>query len=141
MRYFVFIAVLLVSALPACRGASRENAFEGTLGDAMIEFIENVEELAGDMTAIDSVGDCRDAESRIEGRVETLRRLHPIVDTFTAETWKEMPQGLIERRDQALRSFNQEAVRVLLDRDRAAVLRHALRDVPSLIYPSRRERG
>jgi hypothetical protein len=138
MRFFsrllLSILIVTVTALTGCRGRTEDAAFDGTLGDAMAEFIAAIEGLADDLSTIGDVNDCRAAKGSIEEHVRLLRRLSPIVAVLDAETWKGMPRTVIERRDYAVRSFNREAVRVLVDRDRAQVLRVVVGEVPSLIY-------
>jgi hypothetical protein len=133
-RFLLAIALVTTAAPAGCHEPSGGRPFDGTLGDAMVEFVAAIEGLSADLAGVDDIADCRAVKPSIERRMRLLRRLSPIVASLGAETWKGMPQGIVDRRDEALRAFNREAVRVLLDRERAAVLREVVGEAPPLIY-------
>jgi hypothetical protein len=110
-----------------------DGPYEGTVGDAMIDFIATIDEIAEILADVDSVEDCESAKAPLAERVERLRGIHELVGDFSSETWDRMPSSLGKSRRAATRRFNAEAVRVLLDRPRARVLGEVLLDVPDLI--------
>ncbi len=111
----------------------RSAEYDGTVGDAMIDFIDTVEEIAEILADVDSIEDCESVKASLAARVERLERIHALVGGFTAQTWQRMPSSLAESRASAMRRFNAEAARVMLDNRRARVLRDVLRNVPDLL--------
>jgi hypothetical protein len=139
MRTLLVVSLLVFSGT-ACLGERGETAYQGTLGDAMAEHIETIENLGMDLSSIHDVDDCRAARSTLIERVATLRRLQRVVGLTDVATWKSMPQSLEERRETAVRKFNAEGFRVFRDGPKAALLRDVLAEVPALIYPEYRDK-
>jgi hypothetical protein len=133
------VATLELASVLGCNGETTEqadlSAYDGTVGDAVIEFVDTIGALADILADIDDLEDCDEAQQPIAFQVNRLRDLHRLIGGMSVEVWAEMPRSLDEKRRAAIRRFNAEAVRVLINRERAAVLRDVIADVPALIYP------
>ena len=141
VRAFV-LSLLAAAFLVGASACSREPAgqeageaaYEGTIGDAMADFVEAIEAMADILSDVQSLEDCAGAKAPLEAQVERLRGLHGVVGSLSLQSWARMPRSLDDRRRAALTRFNAEAVRVMIKRERGLVLREVFSDVPSLIY-------
>lgn len=112
------------------------SSYPGTRGDAMLEFVQVVEDISDSLAVIDSVERAEKSLPTISGQVGQLEKLHGIVGASSAKAWSAMPSGIGGRREEAILRFNAQAVRVLMDRERAAVLRETVGRVqPLLVTP------
>lgn len=132
----ILATTIALVALVGCNSESSDDApYDGTLGDAMIEFVDTVGALADILSDINNLDDCHEARGPISYQVKRLRQLHGVVGSMSVKTWAEMPRSLDEKRRAEIRRFNAEAVRVLIKQERGVVLRDLIEDVPALIYP------
>ena len=134
----VFATFALVTVL-GCNSETTEQAdraaYNGTAGDAVIEFVDTISAVADILADIDDLDDCHKAKEPLAFQVSRLRELHGIIGGMSAKAWAKMPRSLDAKRRAAIRRFNAEAVRVLIERERGAALRDVIADVPALIYP------
>lgn len=135
----LILSVILPLAIVGAAGCSRESAnqsaYEGTVGDGMIAFIDTIDALADILASIQSLEDCAEAKAPLTYQIDRLRELHGVVGSLSVQSWAQMPRSLDKRRRAAINRFNAEAVRVMIKRERGTALRDVIVDVPALIYP------
>lgn len=130
------LALALVVAAACDEGRPPETpSYEGTVGDAVIEFVDTIGAMADILADIDDLEDCKQAKEPLALRVSRLRETHAVIGDLSPQAWAQMPRSIDERRQEAIRRFNAEAVRVMIERERGLLLRDVIIDVPTLIYP------
>ena len=138
LKSLMYVTLLAASIMlsTACNDqAAESSSYEGTVGDGMLEFVDTIDALADILADIQSVDDCAEAKAPLNYQIGRLRELHGVVGSLSVQSWAQMPRSLDDRRRAAIRRFNAEAVRVMMERKRGIMLRDVIADVPGLIYP------
>lgn len=132
-----------VCLLLAAGGCNRDSdraatAYEGTVGDAMLEFVDTIDALADILAGVNDLDDCKNVREPLAFQIDRLRQTRSVIGDLSEGAWAQMPRSLDEKRQAAIRRFNAEAVRVLIEREQGLELRDVIADVPALIYPEAR---
>ena len=138
LKSLLFVTLLAATTMlsAACNDQAAETStYDGTVGDGLIDFVDTIDALADILADIESVDDCAEAKDPLNYQVDRLRELQGVVGSLSVQSWAQVPRSLDERRRGAIRRFNAEAVRVMMDRKRGILLRDVIVDVPGLIYP------